>query len=109
MGEKFGYITSCDGTRENGASGKDVAYSEVDAKYDEVAGPVKVFEYNGGRVSSGIGRVGGAITRELELFGEEDDRVRGASVSRFSSSVVSRRSCAFSGGKIISELERSER
>ena len=77
MGEKFGYITSRDGTREKEGRGTDVAYSvaeEDDAKYDEVAGPSKVFEYNGGGASSGIGRVGGAIARELELIGEEDDR-----------------------------------
>jgi len=77
MGEKLGYVTDRDGTREKEASGTDVAYSvaeEVDAKYDEVAGPSKVSEYNGSGAFSGIGKVGGAIERELELIGEEDDR-----------------------------------
>jgi len=83
MGEKLGYITFCDGTREKEATGADAAYSvaeEVDAKYDdEVAGAAKVSrstsEYNGGGASSGIERVGGgAIARELELIGEDDDR-----------------------------------
>ena len=45
---------------------------EVDAKYDEVAGPVGVSEYNGG-ATSGAGEVGDAtIARELELIGEDD-------------------------------------
>ena len=78
MGEKLGYIAFCDGNREKEASGTDVASvaEDVDAKYDEeVAGSAKVSGYSGGRTSSGIGRVGGgAIARELELIGEEDDR-----------------------------------
>ena len=77
MGEKLGYITSCDGTQEKEAIGTDVAYrvgEEVDAKYDEVAGLATLSEYNGGGASvSGIGKVGDAIARELELIGEEDD------------------------------------
>ena len=107
MGEKLGYITSRDGTRENEASGTDVAFKfsdveEVDAKYDvfEVDGPTKVSEYNGGGASSGIGDA--TIARELELIGEGDDR---AWVSRPAPSVASRRSLAFSGGKIMSEPE----
>lgn len=75
MGEKLGYITFRDGAREKEASGTDVALSvaeEVDAKYDEVTGPAKVSEYNGGGASSGIGKVGDAMARELELIGEDD-------------------------------------
>jgi hypothetical protein len=74
MGEKLGYIKSSDGTREKEVIGP---VEEVDAKYEEVGGPAIVSEYNGGRASSGIGRVGGgAIARELELalIDEEDDR-----------------------------------
>jgi hypothetical protein len=81
MGEKLGYITSRDGTREKEASclATDVAFSvaeDVDAKYDddEVAGPAKLSEYDGGGASSRVGRVGDAIARELELIGEEDGR-----------------------------------
>ena len=83
IGEKLGYITSRDGTREKEASGlgTDVAVSvgeEVDAKYDEVAGAAKSSEYDGGGASvlglGGIGRVGDAIARELELIGEVDER-----------------------------------
>jgi hypothetical protein len=79
MGEKLGYITSRDGTREKEASdlGTDMIFvEEVGAKYDEVAasGLVKLSEYNGGGAFSGIGRVGDAIARELELIGEEDGR-----------------------------------
>jgi hypothetical protein len=50
MGEKLGYIISPDGAREK-EGGTDVACSvaeEVDAKYDEVAGPAILSEYNGG-------------------------------------------------------------
>lgn len=79
MGEKLGYVKSRDGTREKEASclGTDVSFSvaeEVDAKYDEVAGPVKASEYNGGGASPGVGKVGDAIARELELIGEDDVR-----------------------------------
>ena len=76
MGEKLGYITSCDGTREKEATGTKVAYpvaEGVDAKYEEVAGPAKVSEYNGGGASVGMGRVGDAIARELEPIAEEDE------------------------------------
>ena len=62
MGEKLGYITSLDGTREKEANGTDVAFSvaeEVNAKYNEVAGLAS--EYNGGGTSSRVGRVGDAI------------------------------------------------
>jgi len=72
MGEKLGYVTTRDGTREKEATGTKAAYpvaEGVDAKYEEVDGPAKVSEYNGGGASSGIGRVG-AIARELELIGE---------------------------------------
>ena len=75
MGEKLGYITSSDGAREKEASGLEAlsVSEEVGAKYDEVDGLAKCSEYNGGGASSdvGLGRVGDAIARELELIGEE--------------------------------------